>query len=978
MNSLLTNKLFLLILWLFVFLPQSTLAEIAKPIELPATQSEASEVPAITTNAPIWKNLKTEDLSIPDNKKTDEGFVKPPPNNKLLIRASATTIARGDSITFSLENKEEGVRYFWLIDQQKSTSSEFVVDTSGLSPGKHRVRVTVTDKDKNQKHAAAFFTVEKREFDENERVNENTAESVETSKEDAEKSDPSIETESKAVRIEPVILRVKPGEVATYISSKSAVDGYKHTWTFQDINSSEEQFEIATGVVAPGNYPINLEISSPEGEMSTATASLVVLSETEQEKTMPDFRGITINSLEQQLTENNLRKGIIKTQPSNDKMGIVITHTPAAGERIEEGGVVNFTIGVAADASTPSLLGLTRGGAKEALDKAGFTLGKVTEKPVANQIGLVVEQQPQPGISINKGAAVDISIGVLIREKVVINIKPNAAEVTQGDELRYLFNEAISGEHIVKWKIDEQEGIGPAFNVDTKALKAGKYTVTAEVFLDEDIVANDSEILVINAKDIVMPYLTDLTLEKAQQKLADLGLKVTTIEKREAAISEAKVIYHTPEFGEKITAGTDITLKAVVPRSTPNISLVLSSDKTEVRAGAAITLVSKLEGLEDTSTVHYVYKINNKKKANIRPELIWIPEAEGIYSIVATAYNDTGLIAESSPLGVRVGNAWEAPKAIITPEIITATQGERAEFVSTSTYDVNTTLQYQWNSTTGHSGSKKQFSFYTTDIPAGTYDVTLSVTDGEGNINETTSSLAVMEKASKEATSILSNANNNAASKTAASNRPLFNQEKPVTLKIESSRQFANVGDDVHFNIIANPPGNYSYFISTQDEKDLGWTDSTHHTHKFSDYGTYRVVAALKNGEKVAYSDSIMIWVWSKSLITLIGGIGLGLLLLLMWWTRRSIPNDKPVKKELAVGRTSPIIDPLIDDEEIKNDDELVSEAIKPIEETDIHTEKRTVDKNSVSSVLMRGLIQFILGLGLSVVIIYFILKFIS
>lgn len=987
MNSPLTNKLFLLILWMFVFLPQSVLAETATPIELPVTQPEVPEVPVAldaadtskntdaTNGGPVWKNLKTEDLSIPDNKKQDEGFVQPPPSNKkIMIRASASSVARGDSITFSLENVEEGVRYFWLIDQQKSTASEFVVDTAALSPGKHRVRVTVTDKDKNQKHSAAFFTVDKPEFDEN--ADENKDASEEGSQQGTEQANPPTETESTALRIEPAILRVKPGEVATFVSSKNAVDGYKHKWRFQDTNSTDEQFEIATGGVEPGNYPITLELNSPEGETSSATASLVILSETEQAKAMPDLRGITIDSLEQQLAENNLSKGVIKTQPSNDKIGIVIEHTPAAGERIEEGGTVDFTIGVAADATIPSLLGLTRGGAKEAIEKAGFTLGKVDEKPVENQIGLVVEQQPKSGITINKGASVDISIGVALEEKIEINIEPKAAVVIQGDDLRYLFNEAISGEHVVKWKVDEQEATGPAFNINTAALKAGEYTVTAEVFLDENTVGQDSAKLIINAKSLVMPYLTDLTLAEAKAKLADLGLKVTTIEKREAAISTPKVIHSTPEFGEKVTTDSEITLKVVFPKDASDISLELDSDKSEARVGETITLSSKLDGLEDTSAVHYVYKINNKKKANIRPELSWTPEAEGIYSIIATAFNDSGLIAESSPVSIRVGNAWEAPKAIITPEIITTTQGDRAEFVSTSTYDLNTSLQFNWSSETGHSGSKKHFTFDTTDIQPGTYQVTLNVKDGEGNISETTSSLAVMGKPSEEATSSTPKDSNSASSNATTGNTPLFNQQKPVTIKIESSRQFANVGDEVSFNIIANPPGDYRYFFKTQDETDSGWIEATNYTHTFSDYGTYRVVAALKNGEKVTYSDSVTVWVWSKSLITLIGGIGLSLLLLLMWWTRRSIPHDKPVKEEAFV-RTSPILDTSID-EEIDNDEKLVSEATKPLEETDIRTEKRTADKNSVSSVLMRALIQFILGLGLSVVIIYFILKAIS
>ncbi len=74
------------------------------------------------------------------------------------------TVTIGDKVTFSLDAVYEGTRFYWIFDgngatAQKSSKANLVVDTSGLSPGKYRVRGTVTSENNKQHQVSMWVDV---------------------------------------------------------------------------------------------------------------------------------------------------------------------------------------------------------------------------------------------------------------------------------------------------------------------------------------------------------------------------------------------------------------------------------------------------------------------------------------------------------------------------------------------------------------------------------------------------------------------------------------------------------------------------------------------------------------------------------------------------------------------------------------------------------------------------------------------------
>ncbi len=83
---------------------------------------------------------------------------------KPLIVKDKETVSVGDKVTFSLDAIYEGARFYWVFDgngitAQKGSTSNLMVDTTGFSPGKYRLRGTVTSKDRKQHQVSMWVDV---------------------------------------------------------------------------------------------------------------------------------------------------------------------------------------------------------------------------------------------------------------------------------------------------------------------------------------------------------------------------------------------------------------------------------------------------------------------------------------------------------------------------------------------------------------------------------------------------------------------------------------------------------------------------------------------------------------------------------------------------------------------------------------------------------------------------------------------------
>ncbi len=936
----------------------------------PFLQSSA-EPNASNPAQPVWKDMKS-------SSDTDKGFVKPPPSSTKLtariITDNATAI-KGETLTFTLESNQSDLRFYWISNGQKSSKSTFIVDTGQLEVGKHRVRATITNRQRVQAHASLFFKVvedpeqssansENSENSENSTATDNNDASVtpdndgkvielpapsidqpqtETTSDsgkvvelpvavdvtvdnvDVNTDSPDIEDnsandtqeDSANISISPQRQNIVKGGVAVFRSNVNADDGYTFKWKFTDQRSTAEQFEISSGNLEIGSYLVHLTTTDKENNEYKTEATLIINHEDMQSITVADYIGTKLTDLKGQLKEANLQLGHVSERVVEDEDN------------------------------------------KQEIDH-----------------GVIIEQSLEAGSQVKIDTSIDVVVSKAPSKPLTVHIQPASLIVEQGKNVEFtaifVDPEMNASDLSFSWTSANFDSQDSVFTIDTSSLSAGKYSVELQVKNTQGQQVSSAATYEITSKTIAAPDLTGKDIDTVRSLLEQSNLKLGDIQQRsDGDMDEGHVLEQTPAAGERIIVGNTVNITVASAKKKEVIDITLSVDKKTFKMGDAVTFHTKIEPEAKDTNIHYVYTMNAEKVANVLPTLQWKPNSEGIYSVTVTAYNDAGIIATSTPLSIDVTAAWELPVAKILPEMQVVNQGANAEFVSTATYDLNSSLNYEWSSETKHGGSKKQFMFDTTGIEPGTYTITLNVADDKNKKSSTTAMLVVQanigsldtldkDKASTDNGSTNSSFNSQADPKAIAESATVTHADTKVHLSV--SRQFVSTDSTIKIKVLTDESLTpESYYFESGDDQNLKWIQANEIEHTYNGFGTYAIRAAVKQDEKVYYSNSVTIWVWSSTLLFLTAGIGL-LAYVIMWWWTKFIPKTK------SSANDSSAIQPVVIEEQIPL---LVDSS----NDNDIVTDARRDDKRTVVSVLKKAIFQFVLGVGISILVLYVILK---
>jgi len=91
----------------------------------------------------------------------------------------------------------------------------------------------------------------------------------------------------------------------------------------------------------------------------------------------------------------------------------VISHRPNPGSLVKEGRRVYLYIsGGEPLISTPVLRGKTQRDAKITIERKGLILGEIKEEISEFEANIVIEQDPEPGVNIERGSVVNLTVSV--------------------------------------------------------------------------------------------------------------------------------------------------------------------------------------------------------------------------------------------------------------------------------------------------------------------------------------------------------------------------------------------------------------------------------------------------------------------------------------------------------------------------------------------------------------------------------------
>lgn len=157
------------------------------------------------------------------------------------------------------------------------------------------------------------------------------------------------------------------------------------------------------------------------------------------EKTVPDLVGMTYSEAKDAAESDGfkIKKGE-EVYDNEVEKGEVSTQSPNEGIKAKKGSTIIVDICIGHKNSiVPDLKGLTRKGAKDALEAADFKLGTVEREESTADKGTVISQDPDPGATEEAGTEVNIVISKGV-EKVTV---PNLADMTY-DEAQQALTDA--------------------------------------------------------------------------------------------------------------------------------------------------------------------------------------------------------------------------------------------------------------------------------------------------------------------------------------------------------------------------------------------------------------------------------------------------------------------------------------------------------------------------------------------------------
>lgn len=125
----------------------------------------------------------------------------------------------------------------------------------------------------------------------------------------------------------------------------------------------------------------------------------------------PNVTGLLFDDAAKRLAERGLKAERGEERESPAPRGTVLEQTPAAGRKLTEGDVVTLAVSVGQKYSTiPTVIGMTREEAENALQEAGYEVGAVAEQPNDAPAGQVIASTPRAGSRAPSPSAVALVV----------------------------------------------------------------------------------------------------------------------------------------------------------------------------------------------------------------------------------------------------------------------------------------------------------------------------------------------------------------------------------------------------------------------------------------------------------------------------------------------------------------------------------------------------------------------------------------
>jgi beta-lactam-binding protein with PASTA domain len=180
---------------------------------------------------------------------------------------------------------------------------------------------------------------------------------------------------------------------------------------FQPTVQSQSSDRVTKGLVISTN-------PTADTEVQVGGPVTVFVSSGPQEVSVPEVTGEQQAVATATLAAAGLKVTVVKREVAEPPAGTVISQSPGAGSQLKVGGKVTIVVAQALKLlAAPSVVGQSEAQAAATLTGAGFashTVSRTVTDP--SKVGIVVQQSPEAGHKLAKGAVVTIAVGALAQQ----------------------------------------------------------------------------------------------------------------------------------------------------------------------------------------------------------------------------------------------------------------------------------------------------------------------------------------------------------------------------------------------------------------------------------------------------------------------------------------------------------------------------------------------------------------------------------
>ena len=131
-----------------------------------------------------------------------------------------------------------------------------------------------------------------------------------------------------------------------------------------------------------------------------------------EEIVVPSVIGFDINQAKVYLSERGLSIGVVERQESEEAKDVVLKTVPEPGQKVTDAVPIKLIVSSGGGkVAVPNLRGKSEYSARTTLGGSGLELGRINYITSGEHaFDIVIRQSPEPGVMVDKGSKVDITI----------------------------------------------------------------------------------------------------------------------------------------------------------------------------------------------------------------------------------------------------------------------------------------------------------------------------------------------------------------------------------------------------------------------------------------------------------------------------------------------------------------------------------------------------------------------------------------